>query len=113
MLCLLIGLLTLTAPSVLALSGKIREFPIPPETGENDGSGPLIITAGPDGNLWFTENNGNRIGRISPGGEHTVTQFLIPTSNSFPTGITAGPDGNLWFTDDGFINGVNHIGQLR
>jgi hypothetical protein len=29
------------------------------------GSGPDTITAGPDGNLWFTEFAGNRIGRIS------------------------------------------------
>lgn len=27
-------------------------------------SGPFGITAGPDGNLWFTEDFGNRIGRI-------------------------------------------------
>ena len=34
---------------------------------------PAGITAGPDGNLWFTEENGNRIGRITPGGgDHGV-----------------------------------------
>ena len=59
LLCLLIGLLTLTAPSALALSGKIREFPIP-----TAGSGPLQITAGPDGALWFTESNTNQIGQV-------------------------------------------------
>jgi hypothetical protein len=31
----------------------------------NDGSA-VRITAGPDGNLWFTEFDGNRIGRITP-----------------------------------------------
>ena len=36
-------------------------------------SGPSGITAGPDGNLWFTEHDGNRIGRITPAG--TVTEF--------------------------------------
>jgi streptogramin lyase len=25
---------------------------------------PVGIVAGPDGNLWFTENSGNRIGRL-------------------------------------------------
>jgi len=60
MLCLLIGVLTLAAPSVLALSGKIREFPI--TTAIN--SQPVGITAGPDGNLWFTEEHGNKIGQL-------------------------------------------------
>ena len=31
----------------------------------------------------------------------TVTEFPIPTSDSFPNGITTGPDGNLWFTELG------------
>ena len=61
-------------------------------------SAPLGITQGPDGNLWFTENAGNRIGRITPTG--TVTEFSTGISaNSAPFGITAGPDGNLWFTE--------------
>jgi virginiamycin B lyase len=59
MLCLLIGVLTLTAPSALALSGKIREFAVP-----TAGSLPIGITAGPDGNLWFTEFAGNQIGQL-------------------------------------------------
>jgi hypothetical protein len=33
-------------------------------TGITANSGPYGIAAGPDGNLWFTENNANRIGRI-------------------------------------------------
>ena len=60
MLCLLICVLTVAAPSVLALSGKIREFPI--TTAIN--SQPVGITAGPDGNLWFTEEHGNQIGQL-------------------------------------------------
>jgi hypothetical protein len=61
------------------------------------GSRPRIITAGPDGNLWFTEFRGNRIGRITPAG--VVTEFPIPTAASGPHDITVGPDGNLWFTE--------------
>jgi Beta-propeller repeat len=65
------------------------------------------ITAGPDGNLWFTEPHGNRIGRITPAGE--VTEYSDGISaNSHPVGITAGPDGNLWFTEP---NG-NRIGRI-
>ena len=29
-------------------------------------SEPLGITSGSDGNLWFIESNGNKIGRITP-----------------------------------------------
>jgi virginiamycin B lyase len=104
LLCLLIGLLTLSAPSALALSGKIREFATP-----TAGSVPLEITAGPDGALWFTEINANQIGRISPLGQHTVTELAIPTANSGPVGIAAGPGGTLWFTEAN----ANQIGQVR
>jgi streptogramin lyase len=29
-------------------------------------SAPIVITSGPDGNLWFTEDSVGKIGRISP-----------------------------------------------
>ena len=72
---------------------------------ENSAS-PESITAGPDGNLWFTERYAGRIGRITPDG--VVTEFAdgISTWSSFSLpnwmgGITAGPDGNVWFTEQG------------
>ncbi|MHB1536539.1 MAG: Vgb family protein, partial [Acidimicrobiales bacterium] len=65
------------------------------------------ITAGPDGNLWFTENGGDKVGRITPAG--AITEYPLPTANSGPDGITAGPDGNVWFTE----NGGNNIGKLQ
>ena len=64
------------------------------------------ITAGPDGNLWFTEEGANKIGRITPSGR--ITEFPIPTASSGPDGITAGPDGNLWFTE----GAANKIGRI-
>ena len=102
LLCLLIGLLTLTASSALALSGKIREFAIP-----TAGSVPLEITKGPDGAIWFTENATNNIGRISPTGK--IREYPIPTANSGPVAIAAGHDGTLWFTE----SNANQIGQVR
>jgi virginiamycin B lyase len=62
---------------------------------------------GPAGNLWFTEFNGNKIGRITPQG--AITEFPVPTANSAPNGITAGPDGSVWFTEEG----ANKIGAFR
>jgi hypothetical protein len=61
------------------------------------GSNPLGITAGPDGNLWFTEEIGDKIGRITTAG--AITEFPVPAAGSMPFYITAGPDGNLWFTE--------------
>ena len=57
---------------------------------------PWGITAGPDGNMWFTEETGNNIGRLAGG---VVTEFPIPTTMSSPEEIASGPDGNLWFTE--------------
>ncbi|MGH6796672.1 MAG: virginiamycin B lyase family protein, partial [Methylocella sp.] len=99
LLSLLIFGATLTA--ALALSGMIIEFPIP-----TAGSEPVGITAGPDGNLWFTESHGNNIGRITTKG--VVTEFPVPTAFSGPGGIAAGPDGNLWFTEES----DNQIGTI-
>jgi hypothetical protein len=28
-----------------------------------------------------------------------ITEYPVPTANSYPAGITAGPDGALWFTE--------------
>jgi hypothetical protein len=55
------------------------------------------ITAGRPGELWFTEPNANRIGRITTHG--VVTEFSLPSANSNPLGITVGPDGGIWFTE--------------
>ena len=52
-----------------------------------------------DGALWFTEENGHRIGRITTDG--AITEYQIPTVPSAPAEITASPDGNLWFTEFG------------
>ena len=63
--------------------------------GISNPGGPDLITAGPDGNLWFTEQAGNRIARITPDG--VVTEFSAGLSvGAGPRGIVSGPDGNLW-----------------
>ena len=59
----------------------------------------MTITAGPDGNIWFSDPYANQIGNITPDG--TVTEYAVPTPASFPAGITTGPDGNIWFTELG------------
>jgi YD repeat-containing protein len=61
-------------------------------------SSPYDITAGPDGNLWYTEFSLlGKIGRITTSGVRT--EFALPAF-SYPDEITAGPDGKLWFTEE-------------
>ncbi len=86
----------------------ISEFSTPTSSSE-----PFGITAGPDGNLWFTEMNVNKIAVINPTTD-AVSEFPIPTAGSSPRYICAGPDGNLWFTEMfasriGMINATTHV----
>jgi streptogramin lyase len=83
--------------------GVVKRFPIPhPDPGL---AGPRIavtvphplnITVGPDGNLWFTDEGLNKIGRITTSGD--IVEFPIPTADSAPAGITAG-NGKLYFVE--------------
>jgi sugar lactone lactonase YvrE len=66
-----------------------------PQAGRPTPGWVIDITAGPDGNLWFTEQSGNRIGRITPHG--AITEFANPTPASQPRAIALGADGNIWF----------------
>ena len=90
--------LTAMLPAPAASAQTITEFP-------TSDSGPVDITAGPDGNVWFTGYLAGTIGRITPAG--TVTEFLNDPNNG-PAGITVGPDGNLWYADEY----ANEIGRV-
>ncbi len=58
------------------------------------GSFPWGIVAGPDGNMWFTEEFGGSVAALNPGSS-SFTQYPVGVGNE--TGITSGPDGSLWF----------------
>src|SRR5581483_4836356 len=60
---------------------------------------------GPDGNVWFTEQQG-KIGKATPAG--VIKEFSVPTGGSQPTALAVGPDGALWFTEQG----SNKIGRI-
>jgi streptogramin lyase len=89
----------------------ISEFKIP-NVGKGKGTPvhPMAITAGPDGNLWFTEDPfwTRNIDEINPT-THAISQFPIsqPGTTQSGMGITAGPDGNLWFTWAGCLGKIN------
>jgi streptogramin lyase len=93
------------------LPSTFVEFPLPPLSFTTT-AGALGITAGPDGNVWFTEPITGAIGRISPDGQ--VTEFPTPVHD--PVAITTGPDGNLWFAGgqlgNGSIGRITPAGQV-
>jgi len=66
----------------LAPDGGVSELPVPPGANLHFVNGAALtgfgITSGPDGNLWFTERDGNDIGRVTPSG--TITVFPVPTA---------------------------------
>ena len=63
-------------------------------TGITAGGNPHGIGTGSDGNVWFTEFSGNRVGRITPAGN--VTEFSTGILAANPVKIEPGPDGNLY-----------------
>jgi CSLREA domain-containing protein len=69
--------------------------------------GPYDLTAGPDGNLWFTDQANNAIGEFNPV-THVVNEFTLLTPSGLPKGITVGPDCELWFVDAA----NNNIGEI-
>ncbi len=73
---------------------------------------PFDIAAGPEGNLWFTDDYLNTIDEINPV-THATSEYPAPTPDGSPAEITTGPEGNLWFTEYaaskiGEINPVTH-----
>jgi virginiamycin B lyase len=97
-----LGALTGAAP---AMAQSFNEFPVP--TAASD---PVGVALGLDGNVWFTEFDGNKIGKITPAG--TITEFTLPTNSlgqtSQPAVILRAPDGALWFT----MTGASRIGRI-
>lgn len=89
-----VGRLNPGAGGDAAVQSSIVEFVVP-----GVGSNPTGITAGPDGNLWFTEAGSDEIGRITTAG--AIVEFVVPGAGSAPADIAAGADGALWFTEAG------------
>jgi hypothetical protein len=60
------------------------------------GSAPTDIAAGPDGNMWFTEEGSDQIGRITPA--TTITEFAILPGAPHAIASEGGAGGALWYT---------------
>jgi streptogramin lyase len=112
-----IGLVCLTVGAWCASADhSIHTFP----TGIA-GSTPEGITSGPDGNLWFSDDQvgslvvpiPREIGEISPT-TGAVTGYVVAThggnTGSKPAAVTAGADGNVWFADKGATPAIGRMG---
>ncbi len=86
------------APAPVA---AITEYPIPA------GSFPHDPALDRNDVLWYTAQQGNKIGRLNPA-DGRVTEFPVPTPNSGPHGLVADAAGNIWFTE----NSAGKIGRL-
>jgi streptogramin lyase len=103
--CLATAGLMFGSPAGADTVGVITEY----SAGMTVGARPLSIVTGPDGYLWFTEYDGNRIGRIDPA-TRTIAEFSSGIAAAAgPRGIAAGPDGSLWFTE----HDVDQIGRIN
>lgn len=83
-------------------AAKFTTFQLP-----NASSEPYGITCGPDGEIWFTEFAGNRIGRFSTA-TLDFAEYNLLSANAQPTAIALGNDGGLWFTE----SNVGNIGRV-
>jgi streptogramin lyase len=83
------------------LLSTFNEFRLPDLPRPHAGTDLILldgITAGPDGNVWFTDTDASALGSITPSGSFTefVQDHTFPNF-AFVQGITTGADGNLWF----------------
>jgi virginiamycin B lyase len=89
-------------PGARAESISIREWAVP-----TPNALPHDAAVGPDGALWFTETNANKLGRFD---ETTSTfhELALHTADSGPHGLALDVAGNVWFT----ANKKGYVGML-
>jgi virginiamycin B lyase len=92
----------------------IHEFDLPAADRLSQGVGSPVtsadtIAAGPDNDVFFTEQGSNAIGVMNSSGV-LVSKFIVPGSNltPIPLGIAESPGGTMWFTE----NSANQIASL-
>ena len=98
-----------TQSAISELNVTIREWDVPtPKARPHD---PAL---GPDGALWFTEQEANKLGRLDPP-TGKITEFPLRTPHSGPHGLVADGAGNIWYTGNyaGLIGKLDpHTGNI-
>lgn len=96
----LLALLAVAAPLALApsASAAVQDFPVPtPDSGLTD------LATGKDGSLWFSEQKGYKVGRITTSGQ--ISEWTIPRDDPDdtdfgPEELTVAQDGRVWVLSD-------------
>jgi len=65
-------------------TGSVDTFAVPTPNANVAG-----IATGADGNLWFSEYNANKVGRVTPAG--SFAEFVLPNPDSNPNILAAVP----------------------
>jgi len=75
-------------------------------------SAPNELALDTHGDVWFTEFNADRLGRLDPRTGH-MQHYLLSSKPSvqtlYPYGVTVDRQGNIWFTE----SGSNQLGRLE
>src|ERR1700731_5472625 len=90
------------APPVTDLHVSIREWDVPTK-----GAHPHNPAVGKNGELWFTEQMTNKIGRFDPASQN-FKEYPVTGGNAGPHGLVSDNEGNIWFT----ANFGGYIGKL-
>ena len=103
-LCLFTLAATLAGSTTVGtLNVQIQEYEVPTPK-----SRPHDPARAPDGSLWYTGQEANKLGRLDPKtGE--FKEYPLKTPNSGPHGLVADKDGNIWFTaiSGGYVGKLN------
>jgi IPT/TIG domain len=84
----------------MSMSGALTEHPVP-----TVGAFPVDVTVGSDGNVWFSEGDSSKIGRVNLVPAIPTIQSFAPTSG--PVGTTVTINGtNFTGTNSVTFNGV-------
>jgi uncharacterized repeat protein (TIGR03803 family) len=96
----------------ISVSGTVTEYftGINPGPFNPVGFNPAQIVKGPDGNLWFTNDQAsgvrlNIVGKITTAGAITIYD-----TGDTPIAITSGPDGNLWVIENSHVAKISTSG---
>jgi virginiamycin B lyase len=101
-LCSTLFLTSLAVAASGAPPAEIKEYDVPtPKARPHD---PAVA---PDGALWVTEQQANKLGRLDPN-TGQFREYPLKTPDSGPHGLVADKEGNIWFT----ANYKGYIGKL-
>lgn len=77
------------------VSGNITAYTIAGSTP----AGPTFVAFTPDGELWFSQEQNQEVGRLTISGTQSYPVNAAGPSQPEPTALLVGTDGNIWFAE--------------